>query len=64
MWHDMATNSLTFLCDSHSHRTQDYVERWIHLKVTLNSNVLQVANKLNKIIKIVLFVTFDVLEVF
>ena len=41
-----------------------YIESQAHLKilVTLNSNVLQIENKLNKIIKIVLYVTFDVLD--
>ena len=62
----MATNSLTFQLDSHLHRTDKHVESWVHLKiqVTLNSNVLQIENKFNKIIEIVLFVTFDALDGF
>ena len=48
--------------DSRSHGTHEYIESWVHLKirVTLNSNVLQIQNKLNNIIKIVLYVSFDV----
>ena len=63
MWHDVAKDSFTFPWDSHSHGTDEYVESWIHLKIqfALNSNVLQIENKFNKIIRIVLFVTFDVL---
>ena len=66
MWHDMAMNSLAFPCDSRLYRTDKHVESWVHLKiqVTLNSNVLQIENKFNKIIEIVLFVTFGVLEGF
>ena len=42
-----------------------YVESRVHLKiqVILNSNILQIENKLNKINEIVLLVTFDVLHV-
>ena len=66
MWHDMAMNSIMFSHDSHSHGTDEYVESWVHLKirVALNSNVLQIENKFNKINKIVLLVTFDVLDGF
>ena len=66
MFHDMAMNSLTFSCDSCSHGTQEYIESWFRLKilVALNSNVLQIENKFNKINKFVLLVTFDVLDVF
>ena len=66
MWPDVTTNSLTFSCDSCSHRTDEHIEAWVHLKilVTLNSNVLQIDSKFNKIIEIVLFVTFDVLDRF
>ena len=48
----------------HIHTGLKYIESQAHLKilVTLNSNVLQIENKLNKIIKIVLYVTFDVLD--
>ena len=63
MWHDVTMNSIMFSCDSHLHGTHEYVELWVHLKIqfALNSNVLQIENEFNKIIKIVLFVTFDVL---
>ena len=46
--------------------TDKYIDSWIHLKIwfDLNSNVLQIENKFNKIIIIVLLVTFDVLDVF
>ena len=52
-----------FPWDSHSYWTDVYVESWIHLKIqfALNSNVLQMADKFNIIIKIVLLATFDVL---
>ena len=61
MWHDMATNSLMFSCHSHLHGTDEHIESQVHLKiqVALYSNV---ENKFNKIIKIILFVTFDVLN--
>ena len=38
------------------------LSQWVHLKiqVALNSNVLQIQNKLSNIIKIVLYVSFDV----
>ena len=41
-------------------------ESWVPLKirVDLNSNVFQIQNKLNKIIKIGLYVSFDVLDGF
>ena len=63
MWHDMAMNSIMFSCDSCLRGTHKCIELWIHLKIqfALNSNVLQIENEFNKIIKIVLFVTFDVL---
>ena len=68
MWCDMAMNSLMFSHDSRSHGTHEYVESRVHLKirVALNSNVIGVPieNKFNKIIRIVLLVTFDVLDVF
>ena len=66
MWHDVAMNSITFSHDSHLHGTHHYDESWVLLKiqVTLNSNVLQIENKFNKIIKFVLLVTFDVIDVF
>ena len=59
MWHDMAKDSFMFQCDSHSETTHKYIESWVHLKirVALNSNVLQIENKFNKITKIVLYVT-------
>ena len=59
----MAKDSFTFPWDSHLHGTHEYIESLVHLKilVTLNSNVLQIENKFNKIIKIVLLGTFDVL---
>ena len=58
----MAKDLVTFSCDSCLHGTHEYIESWVHLKiqVALNSNVLEIENKLNKIIQIVLFVTFDV----
>ena len=61
MWHEVAKDSFTFLWDSCSHGIDEYVESQVHLKirVTLNSNVLQIENKFNKINKIVLLVTFD-----
>ena len=48
------------------HGTHEYIESWVHLKIhaALNQNLLQIENKFNKIIKIVLFVTFDVHDVF
>ena len=55
------------LCSHGSlHGTDEDVMSWVHLKIqfALNSNVLQIENKFNKIIKIVLFVTFDVLDGF
>ena len=66
MWHDVATNSLTFSHDSCLHGTHEYVESCVYLKirVALNSNVLQIENTFNKIINIVLLVTFDVLDGF
>ena len=66
MWHDVAMNSIMFSHDSHSHGTHKYIEPQVHLKiqVALNSYVLQIENKFNKIIKIVSFVTFDVLDRF
>ena len=62
----MAKDSFMFPWDSHLHGTCKYIESWVHLKIRvgLNSNVLQIENKLNKIIKIVLYVSFDVLDVF
>ena len=62
----MAKDLIMFSHDSHSHRTHEYIELWVHLKiqVALNSNVLQIQNKLNKIIKIVLYVSSDVLDEF
>ena len=62
----MAKDLITFLHDSCSHATHEYIESWVHLKiqVTLNSNALQIQNKLKKIIKIVLYVSFDVLDGF
>ena len=58
----MAKDSFTFPQDSHLHVTHYHIESWVHLKiqVTLNSNILQIQNKLNNIIKIVLYVSFDV----
>ena len=69
MQHDVGyimKNSFMFSCDSHLHWIDEYIESWVHLKilVALNSNVFQVQNKLDKIIKIVLYVTFDVLDGF
>ena len=66
MWHDMAKDSFTFPWDSHLHLTHEYIESWIHLKIRVpwNLNVLQIENKFNRIIKIVLLVTFDVLDGF
>ena len=66
MWHDMAKDSFMSSRDSCLHRTDEYVESWVHLKIRVaqNLNVVQIENKINKIIKIVLFVTFDVLDVF
>ena len=62
----MAEDSITFSHDSCSHGTHEYIESWVHMKirVTLNSNALQIQNKLNKKIKIVLYVSFDVLDGF
>ena len=59
-WHDVAKNSFTSSCDPHFHRIDSVV---LHLQIqfTLNLNVLQLKNKFNKIIKNVLFLTFDVL---
>ena len=63
MWCDMAKDSFTSPWDSCLHETHEYIESWIQLKIwfALNSNVLQIENKYNKLIKIVLFVSFDVL---
>ena len=60
----MAKDSITFSHDSLLHGTHEYIESWFHLKirVALNSNVLQITNKLNKILKIVLYVSFDVVD--
>ena len=63
----MAKDSITISCDSCLHGTHEYIESWVHLKirVALNSNVLQIIQiKLSKIIKIVLYVSFDVLDGF
>ena len=59
----MAKDSFMFPWDSCLYGTDKYIESWSHLKIwfALNSNVLQIENKFNKIIKIVLCVTFDVL---
>ena len=66
MWHDLAKDSFTFPPDSRLHGTHEYIESQVHLKirVILNSNVLQIKVKLNKIIKIVLYVTLDVVMYF
>ena len=66
MWHDVAMNLIMLSHDSHSYGTDLSVESWVPLKiqVALNSKVLQIVNKFNKIRKIVLFVTFDVLDGF
>ena len=63
----MAKDSITFLHDLHLHGTHEYIVSFVHLKirVTLNSNALQIQNKLNKIIQIVLlYVSFHVLDGF
>ena len=51
----LAKDLITFSHDSHLHVTHENIESQVNLKiqVTLNSNVLQMQNKLNKIIKIV-----------
>ena len=55
-----------FSHDSYLHGTHEYVESWVHLKIQVpfNSNVLQIKNKLSKIIKIIMSVSFDVLDGF
>ena len=62
----MAKDLIMFSCNSRLHGTHEYIESWVHLKiqVTLNSNVVQIQNNLNKIIKIALCVSFDVLDGF
>ena len=62
----MAMNLITFSHDSCLHGTHKYIESWAHLniQVALSSNVLQIENKFNKILNIVLYVSFDVLDGF
>ena len=62
-WNDITKNSFTFSHDSHCQRINS-VTLHLKIRVALNSNILQIENKFNKIIKIVLYVTFDVLDVF
>ena len=50
----MAKDSIISLCDSCLHRTHEYIESWVHLRiqVTLNLNDAESKNKLNKIKKL------------
>ena len=57
----MAKDLIMFSHDSHLHGTHEYIESWVHMKIRVAlKNVLQIQNKLNNIIKIVLYVSFDV----
>ena len=62
-WHVITKNSFMFSCDSYWHVTKSIMLH-VKIQVTLNSNVLQIENKLNKITDIVLLVTLDVLDIF
>ena len=64
MWCDVATNLIMVSHNSYLHVTHKYIESQVQskLQVALKLNVTQIENKFNKIIKIVLLVTFDGLD--
>ena len=68
MWHDMAKDLITFQCDSHSHGTDMSVELQVHFLIQVASYLNAIQHRSRKQVKqnnkIVLLVTFDVVNVF